>query len=323
MKINKIFAKIFLFITVISIFTFGIRINDIIAKSDKYRVTCSEVEDYIKYSKLQYDELFGEKEWKSISESKKDKDTLITNTINNILLNKIHEKILIENKIYLSNEEIDKYLSLSDRKELADKLDNYGISSKFLEKNIRAMLLEDKYKNFFQNKVEIGDRELKEYYDMHRNDFIINKTKLYQIWIKKSKNINGKIFTPEEISNIAYKELESGVPFKKVSDKYSQDERNLDGGSLGYVEEKDLIKELRYVVDLQEGSCTKPVKTDFGYFIVKVGSKQLQKNDFADSKNKIVDILRKEKFDNREKMLLKENKVNINKARYSRLYKLF
>lgn len=35
------------------------------------------------------------------------------------------------------------------------------------------MLLEDKYKNFFQNKVEIGDRELKEYYDMHRNDFII------------------------------------------------------------------------------------------------------------------------------------------------------
>lgn len=185
------------------------------------------------------------------------------------------------------------------------------------------MLLEDKYKNFFHNKVKIKDRELKEYYDKNKNEFITKKVNLYQIWIKKSKTINGKIFAPEEISNIAYKELEDGIPFEKVGEKYSQDERKLDGGSLGYVEEKDLIKELRYVVDLQEGSCTKPVKTDFGYFIVKVGSKQLQKNDFADSKNKIVDILRKEKFDNREKMLLKENKVNINKARYSRLYKLF
>ncbi|MBC2576094.1 peptidylprolyl isomerase [Peptostreptococcus canis] len=318
---SVIFLVSILFISIFLLFLF--ENEKYIAINKEYKISEEEISDYIKFSKFQYYELFSPEEWISISKTDKQKEILVKNTINNVLLYKIKENEIKKNGITFSDKEINKYMEMDENNEFKNKLRNYNISENFLKNHIKNLLVEQSYKKNFLKRVNVSNKEIEKYYIKNKNDFIIKKVRMYQIWIKKSKVVNGENKNPKKLAYAAYEELKNGKDFKIVCDKYSQDDRNLVGGDIGYVDKNTVLSQLRDTLDMDEGIYSKPIKTKEGYFIVKVGDKKVITKTLNESNHKIKEKIKEKKYEEQEKNILKENSININKNKLKKMYDLF
>ncbi|MBD3390041.1 peptidylprolyl isomerase [Candidatus Micrarchaeota archaeon] len=72
-----------------------------------------------------------------------------------------------------------------------------------------------------------------------------------------------------------YKELKKGRDFEKLAKEYSECPSRMKGGNLGFFERGQMTKEFEDVAfSLKEGEISKPVKTEFGYHIIKLLEKK-------------------------------------------------
>jgi hypothetical protein len=87
-----------------------------------------------------------------------------------------------------------------------------------------------------------------------------------------SKADKKKVAEAEKLANDLYKKVQGGEAFQTVAKKYSQDTATKDtGGDLGFFEKGQFVKEFEEVAfRLKIGEISKPVKTEFGYHIIKV-----------------------------------------------------
>lgn len=92
---------------------------------------------------------------------------------------------------------------------------------------------------------------------------------LSQILIK-SENAEDKI---QEVSK---KLKEDGAQFAKVASQYSEDESTKGrGGDLGFISRGATVPEFeKAAFDLKDGEVSEPVKTDFGFHIIKAGERR-------------------------------------------------
>lgn len=80
--------------------------------------------------------------------------------------------------------------------------------------------------------------------------------------------------TEDEAKNIR-KELESGGDFAELAQKYSKDRGGQDGGDLGYFTRGQMVKPFEDAAfSLATGVLSEPVKSDFGWHIIKVEDKR-------------------------------------------------
>lgn len=71
------------------------------------------------------------------------------------------------------------------------------------------------------------------------------------------------------------KELEDGGDFGELAQKYSKDRGGQDGGDLGYFTRGQMVKPFEDAAfDLETGKLSNPVKSDFGWHIIKVEDKR-------------------------------------------------
>lgn len=95
-----------------------------------------------------------------------------------------------------------------------------------------------------------------------------------------------------------YKKAKSGAKFEELAKQYSDDISKNNGGDLGFVKRGMMIKEFEDVLfSLKEGEISKPVKTSFGYHIIK-NEKYLPKKEytFAEVKDQIRSTILKDKI---------------------------
>ncbi len=75
----------------------------------------------------------------------------------------------------------------------------------------------------------------------------------------------------EDKANWIYKEIKNGKSFEKLAKEYSDCPSKANGGDLGYFGKGQMVGEFEKVAfSLKEGEISKPVKTQFGYHIIKV-----------------------------------------------------
>ncbi len=80
--------------------------------------------------------------------------------------------------------------------------------------------------------------------------------------------------TEDEAKNIR-KELEAGGDFAELAQKYSKDRGGQDGGDLGYFTRGQMVKPFEDAAfSLATGVLSEPVKSDFGWHIIKVEDKR-------------------------------------------------
>lgn len=164
--------------------------------------------------------------------------------------------------------EVDKTLAqikdqLKEGYEEALKKEN--LTEESLKEKIRLRSISQKVYEDMLKDISVSDEDVKKNYEENKDIKYINKpgADMYHILLKD-----------EETAKKAKARLDKGEDFKKVSDEMSEDPgAKAQGGSLGFVEydTKQMVKEfMDGAKPLKEGEVSGPVKSQFGYHIIKV-----------------------------------------------------
>jgi foldase protein PrsA len=196
-----------------------------------------------------------------------------------VLRDLIHEKVLSK-EFKVTDKEIEK--EMNNLKEM------YGMQYELAvqqngEEAIRNMVKLDLLRQKAATKnVKVTEEELKKYYDEYKP-----KVKASHILVDDEK-------TAKEIKE----KLEKGADFAKLAKEYSKDTGSAaNGGDLGWFGPGKMVKEFEDAAySLKVGEISDPVKTDYGYHIIKVTDKE-EKKSFEEMKDEIEFEVKKSKLD--------------------------
>lgn len=109
--------------------------------------------------------------------------------------------------------------------------------------------------------VKVSDKQIKDYYEQHKSEYTEART---------SHILVDNESTAKEIE----KELEKGTNFAELAKKQSTDKvTSVEGGDLGYLSVRSQEMDptfLTAALKLKKGEVSEPIKTVFGYHIIKV-----------------------------------------------------
>lgn len=150
-----------------------------------------------------------------------------------------------------------------------------------VKKNIKTYLLTEK---LLKDRVKITDDQIKEYFEANKESFAQ----------KEQVEASHILVDDEKTAQEVKKKLDAGGDFAELAKEYSTDTSNADsGGKLGYFGKGEMVKEFDdKAFSMKKGEISEPVKTEFGYHIIKVtGKKEAKEAVLADHKDEIRDIL--------------------------------
>ena len=114
------------------------------------------------------------------------------------------------------------------------------------------------------SEIQVSDEEIKEYYENNENMFVGQET-------VRAKHI--LVETIDKASQIV-DEIREGLSFEEAASKYSSCPSKAQGGDLGQFTRGSMVPEFEEVAfKLNIGEVSEPVKTQFGYHLIKVEEK--------------------------------------------------
>ncbi|MGG0414057.1 peptidylprolyl isomerase [Peribacillus simplex] len=212
-------------------------------------------------------------------------------TLDLLITNKLVELEAEKAGIKIKDEEIQKEIdimveSYGDEKSLKEQLEASGSSMEALKKDIVVYL---QTKKLVEPRITVTDDEISTYFEDNKDTFAqAEQVEASHILVEDEK-------TAKKVA----KEIAEGGDFAKLAAEYSTDTETADnGGSLGYFGKGDMVEEFEDVAfDLDINKVSDPVKSDYGYHIIKVtGKKEAKKANLEDSKEVIKETLLSERL---------------------------
>ncbi|RRN69112.1 foldase [Peribacillus simplex] len=212
-------------------------------------------------------------------------------TLDLLITNKLVELEAEKEGIKIKDEEIQKEIdtmaeSYGDEKSLKEQLEASGSSMEALKNDIVVYL---QTKKLIEPRITVTDDEISTYFEDNKDTFA-------QAEQVEASHI---LVDDEKTAKKVEKEIAEGGDFAKLAAEYSTDTETADnGGSLGYFGKGDMVDEFEDVAfDLDIGKVSDPVKSDYGYHIIKVtGKKEAKKANLEDSKEEIKETLLSERL---------------------------
>lgn len=124
--------------------------------------------------------------------------------------------------------------------------------------------------------IEVKDQEIQEYYQSHQDDFKLEQ-RAQLAYVKFDKKPSDEDDQKAKTELLEIKEfLAEGEDFGDLALEYSQDPGSAEGfGDLGWFGKGEMVKPFEDVAfALNEGEVSDPVKTDFGWHLIKVLEKK-------------------------------------------------
>ncbi len=153
----------------------------------------------------------------------------------------------------------------------------------------------------YKDKIKVTENELIQYYEENADKYNIEaKVEARHILIRTDQTMDkDKI---EEKRKQALKIYEMAIAedskFEEIAKKYSEGPSSSNGGYLGQFAKDDMVASFsKKAFSMEPGEISKPVKTKFGWHIIKVINKiKPAKKSFADVKEKIRENILKKKI---------------------------
>ncbi len=215
----------------------------------------------------------------------------------------VKERFTIDNRkinlnyLSVSASEIEKGVEVSDEEAKA-----------YLERNKEAFRVPARIKAAYASieftdllrEVDVSEEEMKAYYDSNKATFEIpeKEVRTSHILIRPSGDDDGAWEKARKKAEGILKRVRKGEDFGRLAGKYSQDPGSAaKGGELDYFRRGTMVKPFEDAAfSLKKGEVSEPVKTTFGYHIIKVTDiKGPGTAPFKDVKSDIKEVLKREK----------------------------
>ena len=196
-------------------------------------------------------------------------------TLDTLISNKIVELESEKQNIKVTDKEIQKeldtlYAQYGGKEALTEQLKSSGTSIDAVKEDIVQYL---ETRKLVEPTIKITDKEISAYFEQNKDSFAqAEQVEASHILVKDKA-------TAEEV----LKKLNDGGDFAKLAKEYSTDTSNAEnGGSLGYFGKGQMVAEFEDVAfKLKVNEISEPVKTEYGYHIIKVtGKKEAKASEF-------------------------------------------
>jgi foldase protein PrsA len=212
-------------------------------------------------------------------------------TLDSLVTNKMIEMEAKKEKVKVTGNEIDEELtklqeSYGGEEAFTSALQQNNVSMDKIREDIEFYLLAEK---LIEPDISITDEEMKTYFEENKDSFDE----------KEQVKASHILVEDEATAKKVKEELDTGKDFAELAKEYSTDTSNAaDGGDLGYFSKGEMAEEFeKAAFEMEVNTVSNPVKTDFGYHIIKVSDKKAAKAaTFEDHKGKIKELLFDEKI---------------------------
>lgn len=224
-------------------------------------------------------------------------------TLDSLVTNKMIEMEAKKEKVKVTGTEIDEELtklqeSYGGEEAFTSALEQNNVSMDKIREDIEFYLLAEK---LIEPDIAITDEEMKTYFEENKDSFDE----------KEQVKASHILVEDEATAKKVKEELDSGKDFAELAKEYSTDTSNAaDGGDLGYFSKGEMAEEFeKAAFEIEVNTVSNPVKTDFGYHIIKVSDKKAAKAaTFEEHKDKIKELLFDEKIQTEYPNWLEEKK---------------
>ncbi|BCB95258.1 peptidylprolyl isomerase [Dissulfurispira thermophila] len=186
---------------------------------------------------------------------------------------------------------------------------------KKLEEFKKITLINQLLEREIETASKITDKDIKDYYDKHKEDFTVNtQVRISHIVVKT-----------EDDAKKVYERLKKGEDFAKIASDVSLDKASAKtGGDIGNFKRGEMKSELEDVAfRLKKGEISMPVKLKDGIHILKVTDAKGSVLEFEKVKGligqRIAAEKQRESFDKLIENLKKKHKIDINKDALSKI----
>jgi|GEM_PF-390130 parvulin-like peptidyl-prolyl isomerase len=198
--------------------------------------------------------------------------------LDGLITQKLLTQFIRENKIEPSKKDIEAEINkvredVKSNPSLAGKtleqvLESHGSSIDDLKRDVTISLALEKYLD-----KDLDDKKLKAYFDQNKAVYDGTEVKASHILVDTRKmNTDAELAQAMEKIKKAKAEVDSGKDFAETAKQYSDCPSKEKGGDLGFFTRKGQMVEpfAASAFALKVGQISEPIKTDFGYHIIKV-----------------------------------------------------
>jgi peptidyl-prolyl cis-trans isomerase SurA len=203
----------------------------------------------------------------------------------NLLRDMIDQQLLIERGNDMG---IDVETDLVKRLDDVRKQDNFTTMADFQKAVEQSGLSWEDYKSQMRNelltrkvitqevgdKVDIGNEEVRKYYDAHKSEFVKpEEVDLSEIFLKTEGKTPEQIAAVKKLADELHTRIVNGEDFSALAKRFSEGPAKDQGGELGEYQRGQLAKQLEDAVfKLEKGAITDPIQTQTGFILLKVNA---------------------------------------------------
>jgi parvulin-like peptidyl-prolyl isomerase len=169
--------------------------------------------------------------------------------------------------VEVSDKDVDKRLAEIKKQYFGNSESKYkkqlkqsGLTDEQVREDVRANLISDKLFKKITDEVKASDADVRKYYDEHES----------QYGVPEQRDIAHILVKKKALADQLYARVKAGEDFSKLAKKYSQDPGSkAQGGKLTISKGQTVGPFDQTAFLLRTGTYSRPVKTEFGYHIIK------------------------------------------------------